>query len=115
MRESHCVGRIDLAVAAVIAHDQARYHASQPSAAIYVLAGSRKRTTVGPKRSRGQPKDSLLRRSVAPASTCVARVELVRTETQLDVLPVRLRHTAGAVGRDLQVEGQRGGRVIVQP
>ena len=55
--------------------------------------------------------------SIAPAPTCVdvARVELVGTETQLDVLPVGLRLTAGAVGRDGQVEGQRGVRVIVQP
>ena len=29
--------RIDLVVAAVMAHDRARYHASQPRAAIYVL------------------------------------------------------------------------------
>jgi hypothetical protein len=43
------------------------------------------------------------------------RVELVGTETQLDVLPVGLRLTAGAVGRHVQVEAQRGGRVIVQP
>jgi phage terminase large subunit-like protein len=33
----HSKRRIDLAVAAVMAHDRARYHAQQPRAAIYVL------------------------------------------------------------------------------
>jgi phage terminase large subunit-like protein len=33
----HSKRRIDLAVAAVMAHDRARHHAQQPRAAIYVL------------------------------------------------------------------------------
>jgi phage terminase large subunit-like protein len=33
----HSRRHIDLAVAAVMAHDRARHHASQPRAAIYVL------------------------------------------------------------------------------
>jgi phage terminase large subunit-like protein len=33
----HSKRRIDLAVAAVMAHDRARYHAQQPRAQIYLL------------------------------------------------------------------------------
>ena len=40
----------------------------------------------------------LLAGEVAPAATCVARIELLRVdETQPDLLPVRLRDAAGAV------------------
>ncbi len=35
----HSKRHIDLAVAAVMAHDRARYHAQRPRAAIYVLDG----------------------------------------------------------------------------
>lgn len=38
----------------------------------------------------------------------------MRVETQPDVLTVRLRHAAGAIGRNVKVEGQRGCRVVIQ-
>jgi hypothetical protein len=47
--------------------------------------------------------------------TGAGRVEHVGTETQLDVLSVGLRLTAGAVRRHVQVEAQRSRRVIIQP
>jgi hypothetical protein len=50
---------------------------------------------------------------VAPAPARVAGIELVgAVQTQLDVLPVRLRYAAGAVG---PTAVQRCSRVVVQP
>jgi len=52
---------------------------------------------------------------VATGPACDARIDHVRVKTELDILSERLRMAARAVRRDLRIETQRRGGIVVLP
>jgi len=83
---------------------------------VYLMRRYAVRLDTGPRyRARLVESDGLVLQTerVRKTATRVAWVEDVRVEPDLHVLPERLRDAAGTVGRDAQVECERGRRIVV--